>query len=54
MKVPYGYVWFNGMVLCDAWIDQYNRFRENEGDLRHAYLMYCFALETKLTTKRKN
>ena len=27
-KVPYGYVWFNGIVLSDRQIDQYNMLSE--------------------------
>jgi len=54
-KIPYGYVWFNGKVLCNAWTDSYNQYtsdidrasredtRNYLADNRHKFLVWCFS-----------
>lgn len=54
-KIPYGYVWFTGKTICDAWADQYNRFtaeiererypatRDQLLDNRHKFIVWCLS-----------
>ena len=59
-KIPYGYVWFTGATICDAWTDTYNRYttdieretylatKELLLDNRHKFIVWCLA-NTKTT-----